>query len=198
MAAQEIIKPPRFPRERERLALKVQSRKGDVRTPQSQSHYFREQRSSRVKTYSALLLAPVLQSSAAAAPVEVPVRLELSLGGSIWGPTYTVEWKDGVLHYLERDDRRHETTANIVPTGAQWAAFRLALDACDVWSWRRTNSRHVDQREWRVAIAYRWRKIERSGYGPAPGRSSTGTGSTAEFEAFKKAVSALLGGRNFQ
>lgn len=136
-------------------------------------------------------------SSTAGERTEVPTILKLYLGGSIYGPTYSVELRDGALHYTERDGGK-ETAAVVSPTSEQWGAFRKALDANNVWSWRRTKSNQMHSRQWTVTIAYRGAKIERSGDGKSPGQTPTAYGGTVEFDHFTKAVRDLLGGKKFE
>jgi hypothetical protein len=150
-----------------------------------------------MKQFVGMLYLTLLALSACGGQVETPTALKLYLGGSIWGPTYSVELRDGVLHYVERDNGK-ENTATIVPSPEQWAKFRKALDACDVWSWRRMNSHELDQRHWTVSIAYKGTRVDRSGYGKCPGRTPTGFGGTVEFNNFQKAVRSLLGGKAFE
>ena len=143
--------------------------------------------------FTVLYLAILTFSATAGERAEVPGVMKLFIGGSIYGPTYTVELRDGALHYTERNKGK-ETAAIVTPTPEQWIAFRKALDANDVWSWRRTKSKQMHSRQWNVTIAYRGAKIDRSGDGKAPGRTPAGYEGTIEFNNFTKAVSALLGG----
>ena len=117
----------------------------------------------------------------AADQVGAPKTLKIESGGSIFGGTYTVELKNGQLHYTAAEGPGKNSSAVIVPTADQWATFRKDLDACNVWSWRNTKSRELDQRDWLVNIDYKDKKVDRSGYGKAPGHRG-------EFEKFKKAV----------
>jgi hypothetical protein len=155
-------------------------------------------RTLNMKQVLAVLYLAILTFSATAGErAEVPSVMNLFLGGSIYGPTYSVELRDGVLHYTERNQGK-ETSAIVTPTPEQWIAFRKALDVNDVWTWRRTKSAQMHSQQWTVRITYRAAKIDRSGDGKSPGRSPTGFGGTVEFDNFKKAVSALLGGKKFE
>ena len=144
-----------------------------------------------------LITAILALSASAAEPMLVPKTLKLSLGESIWGPTYRVELQNGGLHYTAIAGGK-ETTAVVVPTPQQWAAFRKALDSCNVWSWRSAHSAQADERIWNVYIAYSGAKVGAWGSVKQPGRKPNTHGSTGEFENFRKAVRNLLGGKSFE
>lgn len=124
-----------------------------------------------------LYLAMLSLSVAAKERAEAPTILKLYLGGSIYGPTYSVELWNGVLHYTERDGGK-ETEAVVSPTPEQWRAFRKILDANNIWSWRRTKSRRMHSRQWTVTITYRSSKIDLTGDGKFPGQTPNVYGST--------------------
>ena len=149
------------------------------------------------QVFAIFFLTILTFSTTAAEHTEVPTILKLYLGGSIYGPTYSVELREGALHYTERDGSK-ETTAVVSPTSEQWGAFRKALDANKVWSWRRTKSNRMHSRQWTVTITYRGAKVDRAGDGRSPGQTPAAYGGTIEFDNFKKAVRTLLGGKKFE
>lgn len=86
---------------------------------------------------------------------------------------------------------RHPTTESVtvMPSDAQWRAFRESLDRLNVWQWRPEYRRPIlDGTGWSLNIQYNDRRLIAAGHNSYPDN----------FEAFLEAVNTLLGGRKFR
>ena len=139
---------------------------------------------------SMMLLAMTSLPLASAERTNIPLELSAFIGG-FFGASYTVELKDGILHYSVRENGK-ETTTTITPTAEQWPSFRRALDELNIWNWRKHyKDRHVlDGTLWSVNIVYQGRKLASDGSNEYPRRK--------EFEQYLAAVRKLLGGKPFR
>ena len=118
-----------------------------------------------------------------------PVSLEVSIGG--FGTSdYQVTMVNDVLEYRSWDCSREAIQETIVPTVARWKAFRRKLDKMDVWSWRKHYESELmilDGTQWDLELRYPDRVIRSSGSNAYPDN----------FNAFLRAVRALIGGLEF-
>lgn len=119
-----------------------------------------------------------------------PVSLDVSIGGFCTSD-YQVTMVNDVLEYRGWDCLSEPIQASIIPTEARWKAFRSKLDKMDVWSWRkRYKSKFIilDGTQWDLELRYPDRVIRSSGSNEYP----------ENFDAFLRAVRALIGGLEFR
>ena len=137
---------------------------------------------------SIMLLAMTALPLASAERTNIPLQLSAFIGG-FFGASYTIELKDGILHYSVREHGK-ETNTTITPTAEQWISFRQALNELNIWNWQKHyKDRHVlDGTIWSVNIVYQGRKLVSDGSNQYP----------KQFEQYLAAVRKLLGGKQFR
>jgi hypothetical protein len=96
---------------------------------------------------------------------------------------------------------RHDTVSG-KPTQAQWAEFRDTLNNLGVWRWEQEyfNDGVLDGMGWSLSIKYATQHLESHGSNSFPtrdGSPSKGAQETAQFIAFRKAISQLVPGCAF-
>jgi hypothetical protein len=135
----------------------------------------------------------------------IPSLLVATIGGDS-GSSYSIELSDSKLRYSSRkDDGTLPVRDEIEPTAAQWREFGAALDSIDIWQWQNDYPRELpicDGTQWTLDIAYGDTALHTGGDNAYP-RDDDDDGTipsaapSARFERFMKAVSALIGGRDF-
>lgn len=150
------------------------------------------------KVFGAVLLAATLQAQAC----DKPATFKAGIGG-FFGPSYAVELNEtGELVY-SRNARTFVSAEGTVRETVDaspdaWRAFCSELDAIGVWTWkpRYENSNVMDGTQWNIEIAIGAKSLKSSGYNAYPGGTSPPDGD--RFPRFLRAVSELLGGREFK
>lgn len=145
-----------------------------------------------------------------------PTRLMLYIGGGIFPPNYTMEFRgDSLVYHASEDDPKthtiRERTRVITPTADQWRRFWKAMDEVDLWNWRPRydNPLIADGTKWDLDVEYAGRRIASSGSNTYPGGAAPGPkpsqapaagppGTSKQFEAYLSAVRELLGGEPFR
>jgi len=155
------------------------------------------------RCFLALIFFTGLATVSAAEPAPAPKSFRAAIGG-FFGPSYRVEFKDGVLSYTAAGRGQQNPKAETVkPTEAQWREFRKALDDLKVWQWKDSYFNHgvADGTQWTLEVAYEGTEIKATGSNSYPGPDGKANGSpeqTKTFTAYLKAVEKLLGGKAFQ
>ncbi len=140
---------------------------------------------------------------AAPPPPPTPTSFSAYLGGFL-GPSEQIELHGGTLSFTASGGHyRHPIQMSITPTAAQWLKFRQALDALNVWRWRKNypNNGAQDGTQWSLSIAYPDHKITTRGdnnFPNADGKPNGNPEATKTFEDFKDAVKKLTGGKAFR
>lgn len=119
-----------------------------------------------------------------------PVSLDVGIGG-FCGPSYRITMANGVLEYRGWYFSSEPIQDSIMPTETRWKAFRRKLDKMDVWSWRKHYKSELmimDGTQWDLQLSYPDRVIRSSGSNEYP----------ENFDAFLRAVRALIGGLEFR
>jgi hypothetical protein len=129
-------------------------------------------------------------------------HLSISIGGH-FGPSYSVELKEGVLTYAYSKPVRNfpsewdSGSKEIRPSREQWQAFRSALDQLNVWCWQQDypNPGVCDGTGWSVEIAYSDKSILSGGSNCFPDPTAAPISITRAkrvdtFDRFCQAVSA--------
>jgi hypothetical protein len=136
----------------------------------------------------------------------IPNRLIAAIGGHL-GPSYSVELSHGKLHYvIWKGGDTLPVEVDIVPTAGQWREFRAALDSIDIWQWRDNYAPELsirDGTQWNLDVAYEDAALRSGGDNAYPKDESDGgtiphAAPSARFEHLLKAVSALIGGQDFE
>lgn len=130
-------------------------------------------------------------------PADVyPRELTASIGGFA-GASWSIEMRDKNTIIYSHNPRTFTgwpgTKREVIHVPEErWRAFRRDLDQARVWNWRKEyiNRDVVDGTVWTFKAVYADRSADTRGKNAFPNRE--------QFEKFKKAVSALLGGREFQ
>lgn len=133
----------------------------------------------------------------------VPTRLRLAIGNGLDGWTRVEIAGDTLVRSQTGPPSPTGPPAptRVVPTAADWTAFRAALDGAGVWDWQASyvNPNYADGTLWTVEVDYPDRTVRASGSNRYPGprgapRDAVGGPSyTAEFDAVLAAVRALTG-----
>lgn len=135
-----------------------------------------------------------------------PKRLAISIGG-FTGPSFSIELSGGRLRYVAYEYAYASPREEVItPTAEQWSVFRTALDSIGVWQWQNdypSKGAICDGSQRAFAVAYEDVELHTGGDNAYPGdEADDDTLSSAEpsarFERFLKAVSDLIGGRDFQ
>lgn len=126
----------------------------------------------------------------------IPEIFEASIGGYD-GPSYEVKLQpDGTVLYQHSSDGIRPLANNPKENGIevseeQWQKFRKALDRADIWTWNKYyDSSICDGTQWEVTIEYKDASVHSGGSNNYPPEQ--------EFEQYRAAVNALLGGKDFQ
>lgn len=116
--------------------------------------------------------------------------------GGFGGPYYQVIWKDGTLTY---STDLYGTPQKLLIEPEQWRYFWKALIELGVWKWeeRYNNPGVLDGTSWSIHIEYQGRSVKSFGSNAYPGGEQRIEPSVV-FRRFCRAVSALVGGREFQ
>ena len=126
-----------------------------------------------------------------------PAKLSLGIGGFL-GASYRVELVEGTatVRYLYNPQtftasKGTEEEKIEIPL-QRWIAFRKGLDAASVWNWKKEYGKKdvADGTVWDVTIEWDDKKISSRGDNAYP--------KAKQFAAYKSAVRALLGGKNFE
>ncbi len=137
--------------------------------------------------------------------INSPKKLKLYIGGFL-GSSYKVELTGQTLTYQEyASGQQLKTSQNIVPTEKQWQEFWEALEAIQIWEWRKEylDTSASDGTQWSVEIEHANRYIIASGNNRYPSDDSvSGDSDNAEsskvFTQYLLAVRNLLGEKKFQ
>ena len=111
--------------------------------------------------------------------------------------SYDLELRGDVL-FVNDGERPALASSEVRPSPEDWAEFRRALDAINVWCWRSEypNPGILDGTQWSVDIAYPDRSVHAHGDNNYPGPDGVPNGQPDEpdtFQSFVCAVSRLLG-----
>ena len=132
----------------------------------------------------------------------LPTDLRLSIGGH-FGTSYRVDYRGGgTLVYWRIDESREEHEETLVPTKAQWKAFWKKIDRLELWKWspHYENPGVCDGTGWSVEIRRDRQSVKSSGdnnYPATPEEPSFDPEPSKLFNGYLRAVSSLLGGREF-
>ncbi len=133
---------------------------------------------------------------------ERPQRFKAGIGGFL-GASYEVELTEkGTLLY-SRNPKTFVTAQGTVRESVAvspkaWRAFCRELDAIGVWAWKPSyeNPNVMDGTQWHVEIAVGKKTLKSTGYNAFPDGTLPPDGD--RFPRFLRAVSTLLGGREFR
>ncbi len=112
------------------------------------------------------------------------------------GSSYSVEkTENSLLYKCYGYGYELKATEMIIPSLAQWESFMQTLDKIGVWNWQPeySNPGILDGTSWRVEIAWGNKKILSQGNNNYPG----GEYDSNEFQTFIRALSILIGGKEF-
>lgn len=131
-----------------------------------------------------------------------PEMFEAYIGG-FFGTSYAVALKGDTLIYKTREAGGNEQEQRFKPTAAQWRAFAKALASAGAQHWqsRYNNSDVMDGTQWSLKLKFGELQVNSSGSNNYPdrlGKANDKPEYTPTFEAYLKAVKALLGGREFR
>lgn len=136
-----------------------------------------------------------------ALPPCYPRVLKAEIGGH-FGSSYSLELNfDTVCYEWTGEHYENRRTELLTPSEERWIQFRADLDAASVWRWRkRYCAPNVsDGDSWAFEIKYDDAAVRCEGSSWYPTETGAGSSkSTPSFKAMLEAVSALIGGREFE
>jgi len=135
----------------------------------------------------------------------LPTAFYIKIGG-FHGPSYSVELRDGKLHYTADEPARQKKIEKAVtPTEEQWRQFWQKMDQVRLWQWSReyVNREVLDGTQWNVRIKYDGKSLVASGSNAYPletdvAQSNNSPEASLPFNQFLQAVSKLIGNLPFQ
>ncbi len=132
-----------------------------------------------------------------------PSHLSTRIGG-LFGKSFEVVLAGSELTYTAYDPGRVVSERSTTrPSAAQWCEFRRLLDQIDLWNWQAeyVNGAVMDGTQWALELSYLDHSIKAWGsnnYPDTDGTPGTQIEPTETFSRYLRAISALVGNKEFR
>jgi hypothetical protein len=123
-----------------------------------------------------------------------PDRLHFEITG-FGRETHEVEWRRGFLWHRQTEEGfSRPIEARLQPDPKQWEAFWRAVEAADVWHWKKEYLSEVcDGTQWSLKLKIADRKVHCEGSNAYPGSDDPDYSRSSAFSEFVRALRVLTG-----